>query len=211
MKNIKKIITSFILVITIFVTPLAVNAKEYIVVDDFELEEVQEDDNNFEAEIESENIDNITKEEIKSLFPDYEALVDTLDSIEGDLYVYGRSFHSITKEEFDLLCRLVQAEAGNQCLEGKVAVAEVVFNRMEKEVFPDTVHDVIYAPSQFQPTRNGAINKKATTETKACVLIAMQYQYLPKNVCYFKAGGFFSNLEKYDQIGDHYFSITNKP
>lgn len=209
MKNIKKIITSFILVITISLTaPLAVNAKEYIVVDDFELEEVQKNDNNIETE--TENIDNITEEEIKEIYPEYENLVDSLDSIEGDLYVYGRSFHSITKDEFDLLCRLVQAESGNQCLEGKVAVAEVVFNRMEKEVFPDTVHDVIYAPSQFQPTRNGAINKKATKETKACVLIAMQYQYLPKNVCYFKAGDFFSNLEKYEQIGDHYFSITNK-
>ena len=47
------------------------------------------------------------------------------------------------------LARIVYHEAGNQILDGKVAVANVVLNRKASTMFPDTVKDVIY------DTRNG--------------------------------------------------------
>lgn len=40
-------------------------------------------------------------------------------------------------------------EARNQDLEGKIMVAEVVLNRVEKEAWPDSICGVIRQPNQF--------------------------------------------------------------
>lgn len=68
---------------------------------------------------------------------------------------------NLSNEEIDLLARLVRAEAQTEPLEGKIAVACVVLNRVESPKFPDTIKDVIYAPGQFQPVTNGEINEPA--------------------------------------------------
>jgi N-acetylmuramoyl-L-alanine amidase len=67
--------------------------------------------------------------------------------------------------EKNLLARLVRAEAESEPYEGKVAVAEVVLNRVESREFPNTIKDVIYAPGQFQPVSNGEINKPASSDS----------------------------------------------
>ncbi len=84
-------------------------------------------------------------------------------------------------EEIDNLCKLIYAEAGNQPYEGMVAVAEVVFNRIRSEQFPDTINEVIFAPGQFSPCSNGGIksngryvslNSDVSGEIKQAVLEA---------------------------------------
>ena len=59
-----------------------------------------------------------------------------------------------------LLGALVQCEAGNQCYEGKLAVAAVVMNRVRSEAYPDTVAGVIYASGQFTPAGNGKVERR---------------------------------------------------
>ncbi|GAB6158394.1 cell wall hydrolase [Desulfotomaculum varum] len=66
-----------------------------------------------------------------------------------------------TDEDLDLLARLVQAEAGGEPLEAQIGVAAVVINRVQSDLFPDTIQEVIYAPNQFAPVRNGWINRPA--------------------------------------------------
>ena len=56
---------------------------------------------------------------------------------------------NLTDEEIDLICRIAYKEAGNQCEDGKRAVIEVIINRVMHEVFPDTIYDVLSAPTQF--------------------------------------------------------------
>lgn len=56
---------------------------------------------------------------------------------------------NLTDEEIDLICRIAYREAGNQCEDGKRAVIEVIINRVMHEVFPNTVYDVLSAPTQF--------------------------------------------------------------
>ena len=58
----------------------------------------------------------------------------------------------VTNAEFDLLADLVMAEAENQNFQAQYMVACVVLNRVKSDLFPDTIHDVIYAPSQFSCT-----------------------------------------------------------
>lgn len=57
--------------------------------------------------------------------------------------------NSISQEDFDLLTRLVMAEAGNEPYEGQVAVAAVVLNRVESSQFPNSIREVVYQRNQF--------------------------------------------------------------
>lgn len=75
--------------------------------------------------------------------------------------------------EVDLLARLVRAEAGNQPFEGKVAVAQVVLNRVASSQFPNSISAVIYQSGQFSPVANGSINKPATADDVQAVHEAM--------------------------------------
>lgn len=62
-------------------------------------------------------------------------------------------------DEVLLLASLVHAEAGNQCYEGKLAVANVVLNRVKSSVFPNSIEHVIYQNGQFTVARNGSLKK----------------------------------------------------
>ncbi|MFD1459007.1 cell wall hydrolase [Scopulibacillus daqui] len=56
------------------------------------------------------------------------------------------------------MAKLVHAEAGGEPMSGKIAVVDVVLNRVDSPEFPNNVHDVIYQPGQFTPVQNGRIN-----------------------------------------------------
>lgn len=56
-----------------------------------------------------------------------------------------------------LLAALIQAEAGGQPYEGKVAVGAVVMNRVRSPGYPNTILGVITAPGQFPPATNGKV------------------------------------------------------
>lgn len=77
--------------------------------------------------------------------------------------------------EKDLLARLVEAEAGGEPYAGKVAVADVVLNRVHSGEFPNTIAGVIYQQGQFQPVADGSINNPASDESKKAVEDALQY------------------------------------
>ncbi|MFE8697908.1 cell wall hydrolase [Cytobacillus sp. FJAT-53684] len=80
---------------------------------------------------------------------------------------------SITKSEQDLLARLVHAEAKGEPYEGKVAVAQVILNRVKDDRFPDTIKGVIYEKRQFQPVDNGSINEPADKSSKKAAMEAL--------------------------------------
>ena len=75
--------------------------------------------------------------------------------------------------EIDLLARLVRAEAQAEPLQGKIAVACVVLNRVESPRFPDSIRGVIYQRGQFSPVNNGQINKPADADSIAAVKAAL--------------------------------------
>lgn len=55
----------------------------------------------------------------------------------------------LTTEERNLLARMIWVEARGECPDGQQAIAEVVFNRMMSDRFPNTISGVIYAEGQF--------------------------------------------------------------
>ncbi|MBR6259800.1 MAG: cell wall hydrolase, partial [Oscillospiraceae bacterium] len=70
----------------------------------------------------------------------------------------GELFYS--QDDVYWLSRIINAEAGNEPFLGKIAVGNVIMNRVFSSEFPDTVYDVIFDRKcgvQFTPTVNGSI------------------------------------------------------
>ena len=91
-----------------------------------------------------------------------------------------------TDEHYQVLLRIVQAEAGICDPKGKILVADVIINRVLSGKFPDSVKAVVYQPSQFQPVSNGTINTvKVTAETIECVDRALAGEDYSNGALYF--------------------------
>lgn len=106
--------------------------------------------------------------------------------------------------DYELLARLVWAEARGESYEGQLAVVEVVFNRVGSESFPDTVYDVIYEPGQF--TTASSLEYVTPTQTQYDVVTAAlrMERVLNNDKCvYFNTGSCCGAY--YMTIGNHVF------
>jgi len=92
---------------------------------------------------------------------------EVLVADNGNTAKYNEFMASITltEEEKSYLLHLVAAEAGGCDMVGQILVANVVLNRVESSVFPDTVAGVIFQKNQFSPTINGAIWSSTITDS----------------------------------------------
>ena len=63
-----------------------------------------------------------------------------------------------------LLCKIAQAEAGNQSKETKKYIIKTVLNRVDSDLFPNTVEEVIYQDGQFSPVSNGTFDLNEPTQ-----------------------------------------------
>ncbi len=128
-----------------------------------------------------------------------------------------KSVHAmaISQDDYQVLQRIVQAEAGICDDRGKILVANVIINRVKSGQFPDTVKGVVYEPSQFSPVSNGSINSvKVTEDTKQCVDRALAGEDYSNGALYFMNRGgsrrgaiswFDSHLTYLFQHGNHEF------
>ena len=65
-----------------------------------------------------------------------------------------------TEDDFELLARVIEAEAGGESDYHKLCVGTVVMNRVASDKYPDTIEGVIYQPGQYQCVTNSHINKE---------------------------------------------------
>ena len=76
--------------------------------------------------------------------------------------------YEVSEEDYDVLLRLVEAEASGEDIKGKLLVANVVLNRVKSGAFPDTIKEVIYqrqnGRAQFSPVATGKIDRVAVSE-----------------------------------------------
>lgn len=82
------------------------------------------------------------------------------ERVKKETEIKQREEVDYTEKELKLLACLVHSEAGDQSYEGKLAVANVVLNRIKSKKYPNTMTDVIYQPGQFSVTRNGSLAKQ---------------------------------------------------
>jgi len=76
------------------------------------------------------------------------------------IFTSSTSSNSVSTSDLNLLARLVYAEARGESYTGQVAVASVVLNRVKSSSFPNTVAGVIYQSGAFSVVNDGQINLK---------------------------------------------------
>lgn len=81
-------------------------------------------------------------------------------SHDSSKVVDNKPTKNYSDEDLKLLACLVHAESGNQSYDGKLAVANVVLNRVKSSKFPDTIKNVIYESGQFTVASSGSLQKQ---------------------------------------------------
>ena len=121
----------------------------------------------------------------------------------GEELVVGKSL-TISKSEYEDLCKIVQAEAGNQDEQGKILVANVIINRVNDAKFENNIHDVIFASGQFSPIKNGSFNKAVPTEeTIEAVEKVLDGEDYSEGALYFRATSSNGNWGKHKILFSH--------
>lgn len=88
--------------------------------------------------------------------------------------------------DYQVLLKIVQAEAGGCDTKGRILVANVIINRVQSSQFPNTITGVVYQKSQFSPVSNGSINScKVTQETVDAVDRALAGEDYSQGALYF--------------------------
>lgn len=98
----------------------------------------------------------------------------------------------MSEEDYEVLLKIVEAEAGSEDEKGKLLVANVVINRVKSNKFPNTVKAVVYqrdnGTSQFSPIRDGRFDKvKVSQETVEVVAKALRGEDISQGALYFAA------------------------
>ncbi|MBP3577173.1 MAG: cell wall hydrolase [Lachnospiraceae bacterium] len=77
---------------------------------------------------------------------------------------HGERF-AITEDDYQVLIRIVEAEAGGEDIKGRMLVANVILNRLEIGFGGRTISDVVFAKGQFAPIADGRFFKVTPSET----------------------------------------------
>lgn len=102
------------------------------------------------------------------------------------------ALYKLEDREYEILLRIVEAEAGGEDENGKLLVANVVLNRVNNSKFPDTIEEVVFQQSngvtQFSPVSSGRIWKvKISQETIDAVDRALEGDDISQGALFFAA------------------------
>lgn len=109
----------------------------------------------------------------------------------------------LTEADQELLAQAVEAESGNQSLQGRRYVASVILNRQDSEVFPDTIEDILSQPRQFS-TYPALMETEASWQSRLAVKMEIEARS-DNDIVFFRAGRYGCGKAKF-QYEDHYFS-----
>ena len=125
----------------------------------------------------------------------------------------------ISQEDFELLCKIVWAEASGEPEEGQMAIVSVILNRVDSDSFPDTIKEVVEQQNQFCGIYRSEYGKTSDMVIKS-VTKALKEPLFNKQVV------FFSNVKTANDrkfinevilpnsvavIGNHTFSMEDIP
>ena len=112
------------------------------------------------------------------------------------------------------LSRLIYAESRGEPLLGKIAVGNVVMNRVDSNLFPNTIYGVIFDKKygiQFTPVATGAIYNNANEECIRAAKMVLEGTSVNNGVLYFvnpriASNSWVQNNRRFAlAIGNHYF------
>jgi len=145
------------------------------------------------------------------------AKISWSDSIRGFRVTRGTggiARQTYREDEVYWLSRIIYAESGSEPLEGKIAVGNVILNRVRSKDYPNTIYGVIFDKRygvQFSPTSNGTIYKTPNQESIIAARICLEGYSISDKIIYFvnpkKAPNSWvsKNRPYFDTIGNHAF------
>ena len=101
----------------------------------------------------------------------------------------GSSYGGFSSSDYDLLARIISAEARGEPYSGQVAVGAVILNRIEHPSFPDTLSGVVYQKGAFSCLNDGQFYEEVSDSAYRAALDAINgldpsggaiYYYNPK-------------------------------
>ena len=129
----------------------------------------------------------------------------------------NKNSFELNDNEYTVLLKIVEAEAGSEDLTGKMLVANVIMNRVNSDRFPDTVTEVVYqrhnGRAQFSPTADGRIDTvNVSPETITAVERVLNGEDSSNGALYFRSvysnsGWFDSALTRVIEHGNHIFYV----
>lgn len=91
-------------------------------------------------------------------------------------------------DELYWLSRIIEAEAGGEPFDGKLAVGSVILNRKLSDEFPDSIIDVIFDTAngvQFSPVANGTIYNEPSEDSILAAKMTLEGYVVTEDALYF--------------------------
>ena len=138
----------------------------------FAEEEVQQDET---AALQAEASE-AAQNEIEEVQATEEAARIEAEAQQAALAAQAAQTAAISSEELKLLANIIYCEAGSESYVGKVAVGNVIMNRVKSASQPNTITEVVYAKGQFSPVRNGSLQRALSSDKAdaACYQAAIE-------------------------------------
>ncbi len=117
----------------------------------------------------------------------------TVTSGDGDILTGAEVYDS---NALYWLSRIISAESQGEPLLGKLAVGNVILNRVDHADFPSTIYDVIFDSrwgGQFEPVRNGSVYNTPTLESVTAAKLVLEGAEVVGDSLYFLAPSLTSN------------------
>lgn len=155
----------------------------------------------------------VTEDNVETEIPTEET-VEQVVMEETPEALTGNSF-SLEDQEYQVLLKIVEAEAGCEDTEGRMLVANVVMNRVRNGYFPNTVTEVVYqrqdGTAQFSPVSDGRIDTVNVSQgTIDAVARVMNGEDISQGALFFRSvrsrsGWFDQKLSRVLEHGNHIF------
>lgn len=132
----------------------------------------------------------------------------------GDTRLLRTASQVYRDDEIYWLSRIINAEAGGEPMQGKLAVGNVILNRTRSSAFPNTIYSVIFDKKygvQFSPVSNGSIYKTPSEDSIIAAKMCIEGYSLSTEVLYFfnpkvSPSNWISQNRKYAfTVGNHVF------
>ena len=111
------------------------------------------------------------------------------------------------------LARIIEAESSGEPMEGKIAVGNVILNRVKSPDFPNTIYGVIFDDGQFTPVQNGTINNNPSDDSIIAAKKALNGENYAGNSMFFlnpviaQSNWIGNNRPFYVRIDNHDFYL----
>ncbi len=106
---------------------------------------------------------------------------------DSEKFLSADEFYNMT--DLYWLSKIISAESAGEALYGKIAVGNVVLNRVKNKEYPNSVYEVIFDKKngvQFTPVANGTINNAPTEESIMAAKICLEdYKLSDKEILFF--------------------------